>query len=1698
MYVPLPLSVILSAHNSIYCLSEEVFTEAVILVLQGTDRTMLNKVNRTHGGHKDYIKPKSDQENSFGLNHFAGIVEYDIYGRSSYVCSTAGFLEKNRDSFSADLRQLIHISGNSFLKGLFADDLSERSQDSKKKGLTLSSQFRKSLDTLMKTLASCHPFFIRCIKPNHHKKPQMFDRNLCCRQLRYSGMMETAKIRRAGYPIRHNFKEFVDRYRMLVPGIPPAHKTNCLGVYLSVGLIVTPNIPLVSCRQTARLPRGVSGYRLPRGVSGCRTHCNTKRPIVVFQTDCKAASGCICMAVLGKSQEEHQLGQTKVFLKDAHDTILEQERERVLSKSILILQRSIRAWVYRRRYRPVTAVFLKLREAAIVFQKHWRGRAPRLRYLVMKRGYSRLQALIRSRRLKSDFVRTRSSIVALQLKKRRLQELLLLKKQEEAQMKKSGTKNYKLLAEDNYKQRLMDLQKEVNNTELGAGVESLDDDDYERLVDDLFGDIGDKSSPSIPNSPIKKTTNVFGLSCEVIVVCCAPQDLGAARQDTEEVIDIPHSPVIEHKIDLSEFNFRKFAMTYFRGNINYQYSKRMVKHSLLELPHPGDQGASLALWMTILRFMGDLPEPRYETDTVDNTPVMEQVNQTLSRNILNNKSFQKHYSQQMISMTLKRQNHFNDTVHRSLTNEDYGSNSYQTWLESRRTTNLEKLHFIIGHGILRQELRDEIYCQICKQLTNNPTKASFARGWILLSLCVGCFAPSDKFVEYLRAFIREGPRGYAPYCEQRLDRTFHNGTRKQPPSWVELQTTKSKAPIVIPVVFMDGSVKKLTADSATTAQELSEQLCANIHLKDKYGFSLFIALFDKVSSLGNGSEHVMDAISQCEQYAKEQGAQERNAPWKVYFRKEVFTPWHDPTEDPVATNLIYHQVVRGVKCGEYRCDKGLIMTLCCQESDIAMLAAQQFYVEYKTTFDSTLISNVLPNYIPDQFLKSGGDKSIGRWEKLVVEAYKKVCKRPAVESCSRGVLETCYGELFYRSAQAHTHSFTMETVQGHQFVFQCMSAEEFVTLMTYMQGGLRRRSQYLVATQNYSPPGDGLTLLSLQRGDLIMLEPGTTGAVVLDTNWCVGTCQRNGQKGHFPVESVYVLPTLDRPLDSLLDHFKSEGLFDKNKSKQQSTLSAPRRKLHTLEKYAAQNFRSNQRLSVSRGHTLTSARRTSASELWKHTREPLRQPLLQKLLIHQELAEDACHAFSAILKYMGDLPTRRSRGGVEYTDIIFRVALKNDMLRDEIYCQIMKQLTDNRNRLSEERGWELMWLATGLFACSQNLLKELTLFMTMRSHTVSRYSLDRLQRTLRNGQRKYPPHQVEVEAIQHHTKHIYHKVYFPDDTDENQNPFIDRSPTYKCNLKLVCAVHFVQAFEVNSSTRARDLSHDITDRLNLHSGEGLTLFIKILDKIFSVPEAEFFFDYVRELSEWIKRTRPSRGGEEQVHGLAVGAEFQYQVFFMKKLWVNAVPGRDKRADTIFHFPQELPKYLRGYHKVSKSDAIRLAALIYRTKFGNSKDELSLVSHMLAELVPVNLVKIQSPKDWSKSISSAFQQTAGLSPDDAKIAFLKHTHTWPTFGSTFFEVKQTTEPAYPEMIIVAINIKGINVIHPSTKEVLAVHPFTHISNWSSGNTYFNIQIGNLVRGSKLLCETSLGYKMDDLLTSYIFLLQSSIGKRSVRL
>ncbi|XP_041317852.1 unconventional myosin-VIIa isoform X4 [Pyrgilauda ruficollis] len=1673
---------------------------------KGTDATMLHKLNSQHKLNTNYIPPKNNYETQFGINHFAGIVYYE----------TKGFLEKNRDTLHGDIIQLVHSSKNKFIKQIFQADVA-MGAETRKRSPTLSSQFKRSLELLMRTLSVCQPFFVRCIKPNEYKKPMLFDRELCVRQLRYSGMMETIRIRRAGYPIRYTFVEFVDRYRVLMPGVKPAYK----------------------------------------------------------QGDLRGTCQRIAEAVLGKD-DDWQIGKTKIFLKDHHDMLLEIERDKAITDKVILIQKVVRGYKDR-------SNFLKVRNSVLMIQRYWRGHNCRKNYGAMRIGFLRLQALYRSRKLHKQYHMARRRIIEFQARcrgylvrrafrhrlwavltvqayargmiarrlykrlrgeyYRRLEAEKLRLAEEERLRKEMSAKKAKEEAEKKHQVRLAqlareDAEREVKEKEEArrkkellekmerARNEPVNDSE---MVDKMFGFLGTTSS--LPGQE-GQAPNGF-------------EDLEQVQKELEEEdLDAALPLPEEEEEDLSEYKFAKFAATYFQGTTTHTYIRRPLKQPLLYHEDEGDQLAALAVWITILRFMGDLPEPKYHTamsDGGEKIPVMTKIYETLGKKTykkelqaLQGEGESTHVDghkknsvqHKLVSLTLKKKSKLTEEVTKRLHD---GESTLQgnSMLEDRPTSNLEKLHFIIGNGILRPALRDEIYCQICKQLTQNPSKSSHARGWILMSLCVGCFAPSEKFVKYLRNFINGGPPGYAPYCEERLRRTFANGTRTQPPSWLELQATKSKKPIMLPVTFMDGTTKTLLTDSATTAKELCNSLADKISLKDRFGFSLYIALFDKVSSLGSGNDHVMDAVSQCEQYAKEQGAQERNAPWRLFFRKEIFTPWHNPSEDNVATNLIYQQIVRGVKFGEYRCDK---------EEDLAELASQQYYVDYGSEMVLERLLNLIPSYIPDREITAS--KTVEKWAQLIIAAHKKgiyTQKRadpkkvkeevvdfarfkwpllfsrfyeafkfsgPSlpkndvivavnwtgvyfVDEQEQVLLELSFPEItavsssrlclwmslcfmfmspikiYPRGGKLQGQSFTLATIKGDEYTFTSNNAEDIRDLVVTFLEGLRKRSKYVVTLQdNPNPVGEESGFLSFLKGDLIVLDQDT-GEQVMNSGWANGFNERTKQRGDFPTDSVYVLPTVTMPpleIVALVTMTPDQRQDVIRTSQMAVSDSEERVKPYTLEEFSYDYFRPPPKHTLSRV-MITKSR--GKDKLWCYTREPIKQPLLKKILGSEELSQEACMAFIAVLKYMGDYPSKRTRSVNELTDQIFEGALKAEPLKDEIYCQTLKQLTDNHIKYSEEKGWELLWLCTGLFPPSNILLPHVQRFLQSRKHhPLAADCIQRLQKALRNGSRKYPPHLVEVEAIQHKTTQIFHKVYFPDDTDE--------------------------AFEVESSTKAKDFCQNISNRLLLKSSEGFSLFVKISDKVISVPEGDFFFDFVRHLTDWIKKARPAKDG--------IVPSLTYQVFFMKKLWTNTMPGKDSMADSIFHYYQELPKYLRGYHKCSREEVLQLAALIYRVKFEDDKSYFPSIPKLLKELVPQDLIRQLSPDDWKRSIVAYYNKHAGKTREEAKLAFLKIIFKWPTFGSAFFEVKQTTEPNYPEILLIAINKHGVSLIDPKTKDILITHPFTKISNWSSGNTYFHITIGNLVRGSKLLCETSLGYKMDDLLTSYISQMLTAMSKQ----
>ena len=98
------------------------------------------------------------------------------------------------------------------------DILTSGTAPSRRGVITVSNQFMASLTSLTTVIRASSPHYVRCLKSTEEKKPGIFDGVGLNRQLGYSGVLETIKIRIAGYAVRFGFSAFVSRFHMLLKG----------------------------------------------------------------------------------------------------------------------------------------------------------------------------------------------------------------------------------------------------------------------------------------------------------------------------------------------------------------------------------------------------------------------------------------------------------------------------------------------------------------------------------------------------------------------------------------------------------------------------------------------------------------------------------------------------------------------------------------------------------------------------------------------------------------------------------------------------------------------------------------------------------------------------------------------------------------------------------------------------------------------------------------------------------------------------------------------------------------------------------------------------------------------------------------------------------------------------------------------------------------------------------------------------------------------------------------------------------------------------------------------------------------------------------------------------------------------------------------------------------------------------------------
>ena len=160
------------------------------------------------------------------FRHYAGDVTYNVNA----------FLDRNNDALHKDLKNCLVSSSHGITKTFYTQ--SEINQ--RKIPLTAATQFKNSLNNLMEILKSKEPSYVRCIKPNEHKSPRIFDSDLVNHQVKYLGLMENLRIRRAGFAYRRGYEYFLNRFKSLAEKTWPnwkfEKKDGALEVMRSLGI----------------------------------------------------------------------------------------------------------------------------------------------------------------------------------------------------------------------------------------------------------------------------------------------------------------------------------------------------------------------------------------------------------------------------------------------------------------------------------------------------------------------------------------------------------------------------------------------------------------------------------------------------------------------------------------------------------------------------------------------------------------------------------------------------------------------------------------------------------------------------------------------------------------------------------------------------------------------------------------------------------------------------------------------------------------------------------------------------------------------------------------------------------------------------------------------------------------------------------------------------------------------------------------------------------------------------------------------------------------------------------------------------------------------------------------------------------------------------------------------------------------------
>jgi hypothetical protein len=444
----------------------------------------------------------------------------------------------------------------------------------------------------------------------------------------------------------------------------------------------------------------------------------------------------------------------------------------------------------------------------------------------------------------------------------------------------------------------------------------------------------------------------------------------------------------------------------------------------------------------------------------------------------------------------------------------------------------------------------------------------------------------------------------------------------------------------------------------------------------------------------------------------------------------------------------------------------------------------------------------------------------------------------------------------------------------------------------------------------------------------------------------------------------------------------------------------------------------------------------------------------------KELEAQAVLCFRNVTGFMGDRDSKKEETG--HAEKLIRTCLHApEELRDEVFCQIIKQTTSNPSPESALKGWMLLGICAGAIAPSRDFEKYLLSYCETHANEAqsigdyAKFTIGRIIKTAALTPRRETPLPMEVEAA---------KMRLP---------------------VLLRVFHLDGSFDmmpINSWVTPAVLKAMICEKRGIKNSDAFGIYEMTPngEERFLEPE-ERLLDLVAYWQRLFEEERSKTDDQsKKQRKKALGNTSFYRVVFKVHMYFD-VPADDASAQHEMYV-QASYDVVSARYPCGERDCLALAALQLQAENGDAG--LPDLGQKLERYLPAKYAESTRTSELANEIRKQHAEHAGKSQRAVEREYMDYVKEWQVYGSSFFFVEPQMNSEMPEEIFMAVNPKGILLINPDTKEVLSTYPYSEVPTWGHSQSSFVLHIGNLIRQTKLYFATEQGKEINDLVRAYV--------------